>query len=218
MKYKAVIFDLDGTIVDTENIWKNATLSLIARKGFVLDTASKDELQQKLQGLAIHKSCSIIKNLIKSDESVEDLMSEKLKIANDLYKDGVKFIPGFLDFYTRIAKTALKYGIATNADDLTLRTTDEALHLRKFFGEHLYNISCVGNLCKPNPAIYLFVAGKLAVDPRDCIVIEDSAHGIAAAKDAGMTCIGINTAKDERQLVRADYIIQSYDEIDLATW
>jgi len=218
MKYKAVIFDLDGTIVDTEHIWRSATLTLIANKGFVLNADMRHELQQQLQGLAIHKSCKIIKDLTQTEDSVEDLMAEKVKIASSLYKGGVQFIPGFVEFHAKVQQTSLKYGVATNADDVTLKTTDEALQLRRFFGEHLYNISCVAHVCKPNPAIYLYVADKLGVHPRDCIAIEDSAHGIAAAKDAGMTCIGINTARDERQLVRADSIIQSYDEIDLQQW
>jgi beta-phosphoglucomutase-like phosphatase (HAD superfamily) len=79
----------------------------------------------------------------------------------------------------------------------------------------MYNISCVGNICKPRPDIYLHAAKKLGCAPAECIAIEDSAPGILAAKRAGMKCIGINTNRDITALKEADYIIESYSEVTL---
>ena len=94
-------------------------------------------------------------------------------------------------------------------------TTKKALPIEQLFGQHIYNITHVNNLGKPRPDIFLHAAKQLDIDPIACIVIEDSAHGIKAAKAAGMFCIGINTHGNPDQLKEADLIINGYHEIDL---
>lgn len=215
MNYKAIIFDMDGTIVDTDFIWDEATKRLIESKGVPFTPELEAELHVKIKGLATHRSCQLIKDITCIQDPVEDLIREKSRIASELYKGGIKFIPGFIEFHEKVLLKNLKTGVATNADDLTLKTTDDVLQLRRFFGEHLYNISCVGMVCKPDPALYMHAAEKLNVDPVDCIAIEDSPNGIRAAKLAGMKCIGINTGKNRAILHEADLIVEGYDEIDL---
>ncbi|MBP9765178.1 HAD family phosphatase, partial [Candidatus Babeliales bacterium] len=87
--------------------------------------------------------------------------------------------------------------------------------LDRFFKHHIYTIDRVNKQAKPKPDVYLFAAEQLGVQPDECIAIEDSAHGIAAAKAAKMFCIGINTGNDKHSLTQADLIIDSYNEIDL---
>jgi HAD superfamily hydrolase (TIGR01509 family) len=216
MKYKAIIFDMDGTIVDTEHIWASATKDLIASKGVLVTPELEQELSKKLRGLAMFKSCEIIKDMINVKDSVEDLISEKSRLACLMYKaNKLKFIEGFENFHNEITNLNLKTGIATNADDLTLELTKQALNLEKFFGNHIYNITHVGNKHKPNPDLYLHAAKQLNLKPSECLAIEDSHHGIKAAKNAGMFCIGINTAQNKDLLKESDLIIDKYSEIDL---
>lgn len=215
MEYKAIIFDMDGTIVDTEKIWAQANRILIERRGIIYTDDLRAELQPKIHGLATHKSCRIIKDIVGLEDPLDLLIQEKRAIAQSLYLDGVRFIEGFIDFHDHIEQHGLLHGIATNADDNTVHLTDKALDLKRFFGDHIYGISCVDFVCKPDPAIYLHAAEKLGVDPEYCIAIEDSAHGVAAAKQAGMYCIGINTAKSPEQLAKADVIFDAYQHIDV---
>lgn len=218
MNYRAIIFDMDGTIVDTNAIWDGATKQLIESKGVTLSPDLASELHNRIKGLAIHKSCQVIKEIAAIADPVEQLIQEKSKIALSLYKGGIRFIPGFIEFHANITAQQLKSGVATNADDTILKTTNEVLELHRFFGQHLYSISCVGNVCKPDPAIYEHAARQLEVDAKSCLVIEDSRHGIIAAKRAGMTCIGINTGQNREQLREADFIVEGYDEIDLKSF
>lgn len=216
MNYKAIIFDMDGTIIDTETIWAQAMQELIASRGITYQVGAECPLTRQVRGLALNESCQIIKDTFELKDSVKDLAQEKSKKAVQLYKTKVKFIDGFLDFHEQVIIRKLKNGIATNADDATVAITNEKLNLKKLFGDHIYGISKVNNICKPNPAIYLYAAMQLGIDPEDCIAIEDSEHGIRAAKSAGMFCIGINSSKNRNYIKESDFMIDTYNEIDLA--
>jgi len=116
-----------------------------------------------------------------------------------------------------VQKENLKVAIATNADDHTLEASMAKLKLDELFGEHIYNITHVNNKHKPAPDLYLHAAAQLGLDPKECIAIEDSFHGIRAAVTAGMFCVGINISKNIDYLRESHLIIEHYDEIILET-
>lgn len=215
MKYKAIIFDMDGTIIDTEDIWRQARHDLIEARGVTISDELAKELEHKTHGIALRQSCSYIKELANLTDDIDLLIQENSKRACDLYETKVRFINGFLDFHAKAQAHNLKIGLATNADDQTVHVTNKRLNLRKLFGEHIYNITHVNFVGKPHPAIYLHTARQLGLKPHECLVIEDSAGGIKAAKAAGMFCIGINSARKPELLAESDMIIDHYDQIDL---
>lgn len=213
--YKAIIFDMDGTIIDSNGVWDLAAHRLIMSKVNSLRQQDLDAVNKEIKGLALHASCAIIKNYWQIEDSVDLLIQEKTAHAVSLYKDGIKFIPGFKDFFKEVEKHDLKVAIATNAEDTTLEISTRTMELDNFFGEHIYNITHVNNIYKPFPDIYLHTAKMLGVPPEECIAIEDSTHGVNAAVAAGMFCIGINTNKDREALKNAHMIAENYYDIDL---
>jgi len=216
MKYKAIIFDMDGTIVSTESIWQKATENILDMYSSHLSQDEKNEIKIHLKGLALYESSKYIKKNSLLDVSVEEILQEKAKQAHDLYQtQGVTFIPHFSNFHVQVIEQGLKTAIATNATQDTVNRTLTMLPLLDYFAEHIYNIDMVNRVCKPNPDIFLHAAKKINIDPEYCIVIEDSAHGIAAAKAAGMYCVAINTGGDRHLLGQADEIIDCYSEINL---
>lgn len=215
MKYKAIIFDMDGTIIDTVPLWSQVNKRLMESKGITVTKELENELLKRIHGMALGKVCAVIKELVGLKDPLEQLIQEKVAIACALYKEGIQFIEGFEPFHKQVVISNLKSGIATNADDYTLAITKEMLGIERFFGEHIYNIAHVGHIPKPDPAIYLYTAKKLSVDPEFCIAIEDSPAGIRSAKSANMFCIGINTAGDRKHVQEAHLIVDKYEDIDL---
>ncbi len=216
MKFKAIIFDMDGTITNTEPLWHQATHTVIKNRGHSLTLEQQHDLNHRLTGLGLPNSCQIIKELIKSDDSIEVIMKEKAAIARKLYETGICFIDGFPEFIQKVVTHSLKVAVATNATIDTLEQTERSLHLSKYFGPHLYSFNHVNNIGKPNPALFIYAAQKLGVKPSECIVIEDSRHGVVAAKAAGMFCIGINTSRRPEQIKEADLVVENYNAIDLS--
>jgi len=213
MNYKAMIFDLDGTIVDTTEIWSQANKILIERRGIEFSKELHAELAPRIHGMAMHKVVSVIKDVVKLQEPIDELVKEKSNIAVTLYNEGIRYIEGFELFHGKIHGLNIKKAIATNADDRTIQATEAVLGLKKYFGEHIYGISAVDFVGKPEPAIYLHAAEKIGVDPKECIALEDSAVGIAAAQNAGIFCIGINTGKNRELIKNANLIVDYYHEI-----
>lgn len=213
---EAIIFDLDGTIVTTEAAWDHAARTFLARYGIY-----SDEFEQRIksyEGQLLGVTPKEWSNALKRMFSIsmhEDEMFDSIR--NELFTthvDKITFIDGFSAFIAKLQAKQFKRAIATNSDDESVNKIKSHVPLDYFFESHIYTISCVSNP-KPHPDLYLHAARLLGVHPSNCIVIEDSAVGIAAAKAAGMYCIGITSAGNPALLREADEIIDSYDEIVL---
>ena len=213
--YKAVIFDMDGTIVDTERVWGAATCKLLEEKRIPCTPELLQLIRTHIQGLDVVNSCRVIKEITGMTDDVKTLCEEKEALAHGLYEAGITYLEGFVEFHNKLRERGIKTAIATNARSLTIHLTQNALNIRHFFGEHVYGLDDVAGKGKPNPDIYLLAASKINVNPQLCVVVEDSAHGIAAGQAAGMFCIGINSSGNKAQTQHADLMIDGYVDINI---
>ncbi len=213
MKYTTVIFDLDGTILNTEPLWREATRLMLAKRNVQVTPQDQDQIDQRVRGLPLKECCTIIKEMHQLTDPVELIMQDEIDLVSVLYDTHLTFVPGFENCHARIEKVGMKTAIASNCTDSVIFKAARSLNLEQFFGSHIYGISHVNNIAKPQPDIFLHAARMLASEPEECIVIEDSRSGIQAAKAAGMKCIAINTGHMQHLLTQADVIVQTFDEL-----
>ncbi len=191
---------------------------MLARRGIRLSRTQQQTFQLKTAGLSLFQTCQLLKETAKLNDDLSQIIQEKYAICIYLFKQKkIKFMHVFVSFYKKVQTYKLKTALATNAEQVMLHNINDTLNLQKFFGKHMYSVSDVNNCGKPDPALYIHASRQLNVDSNDCIAIEDSAHGICAAKQAGIFCIGFNSAENRALLHEADYIVDTYDEIDLET-
>jgi HAD superfamily hydrolase (TIGR01509 family) len=211
MSIRALIFDLDGTILDTEILWQKAAAHILTVRGI----SPTDGFMQSVLGATAKQSCEISKKTYTLPETLETLMNEMFDQFLELYKQQPKFINGFQEFFKDVLVHNLPHAVATNTtqDILAQITTNPSL--QSLFGSHIYTPEAVANKGKPHPDIYLHTASQLGVLPEECLVIEDSVPGITAAKRAGMMCIRIDTHRTPGVLAGEDFVVESYAQIPL---
>jgi len=215
-KVKAVIFDMDGTILRTEGVWGKATTNILQQRGHSSFTEQQVTILRSLSGIGLTPAAELLKKEFALTCPI-DKIAEDIKIAAfRLFEENLQFIEGFEIFHKKLQDHFIPTSIATNADQSSLHLLNKKMNLERFFGKNLYCIEHVGNKAKPSPDVFLHAAKKLNVSPSECIVFEDSLFGFQAAQAAGMKCIAIKNSINKNSLNLVDDAIDSYHEAEKA--
>lgn len=201
-EFEAVIFDMDGVLIDSEPLWKIAMEEAFHSVGLMI--TKKDF--QKTVGLRIDQVVQFWfeergwKDL--SAKELEELIIEKMV---HLIRQNGDPLPGVIDTIAYLKAEGIKIGLATSSYNVLIDTVLEALDIRDAF--EIVNSAEDEDFGKPHPAVYLTVANKLKVEPRKCLVIEDSLNGIISGLAAQMKviCIPEKTHNPEPKLSVANY-------------
>ena len=204
---KAVFFDMDGTIAESERLVWKVTREFMAKRGIFLTP----EEEKMLYGLTWKE---FIRKILESRgkeyrQSIKDSVKEKYV---RLLKKEVTAAPNIYRLLGEV-KQNFRLGLATNS---RLREV-EIIFDRLCFHEY-FEIKLARNhikKVKPDPEIYLMGARLFNVEPSECVVFEDSIVGLRAAKSAGMKCIGYINTHTEEDLKNADLLINNYNEITI---
>lgn len=208
---KAVIFDLDGTLVDSMWMWKTIDVEYLSRFGL----ECPENLQKEIEGMSFSETAAYFKERFKLEVSLEEIKEAWIQMSLEKYQKEVTLKPGAGAFLDYIKEHGMSAGIATSNGKAMVDAVLDALNIRRYF--QVVATACEVAAGKPAPDIYLNVAGRLKVRPDECVVFEDIPAGIRAGKRAGMTVFAVEDAfsldmKEEKEQL-ADYYIRDYYEL-----
>lgn len=208
---EAVIFDMDGTLIDSMWLWKAIDIDYLKKHGHDLP----DDLQKSIEGMSFTETAVYFKDRFHLKDDVETIKEEWNLMAGDYYKDKVTLKDHAGLLLDCLKSRGIKTGIGTSNSSQMVQVILDKFSL----GNHIdtFSTSCEVAAGKPNPDVFLSVAKKLGVAPENCLVFEDVPMGIMAAKNAGMKCCAVYDASsmhmDEEKKALADYYIHSYEEV-----
>ncbi|MCL4254924.1 MAG: HAD family phosphatase, partial [Anaerolineae bacterium] len=182
MKFDAIIFDMDGLLVDSEIVWYKAEDEMITDRGFVYS----EEVRDSIVGMRVDQFLAKLKDVYNLPETVAELVAELEGRMLKLIPEMVKPNPGAKEIIQYVIDNNIPHAIASNSSINIINVTLEAQGWSDIF-----KVRCTGDdeiSGKPDPYVYLRAAERLGVDPKRCLTLEDSPNGSKAAVAAGMTC------------------------------
>lgn len=208
-KKYAVLFDMDGVLVDSEPVIAAAAILGLKEYGVTAD------LEDFVPFVGMGEDRYIGGVAEKYGVKYELIMKKRVyEIYQEIVDKNLKVYDGTLDLLKKLSAGSWQFALASSADrikvDANLRVAgiDPLCFMVITSGEDVLNK-------KPSPDIYLKTAQRMQYNPSDCIVIEDAISGVKAAKTAGMQCIAVTTSFDATKLVEAgaDYVCDDISEV-----
>ena len=206
--FEAVIFDLDGSLVDSMWMWKAIDIEYL--KGFGIE-APKD-LQKEIGGRSFVETAIYFKERFSLPDTIEKIGDDWNRMAFDKYTHEVPLKDGAFDFLSLCEEKGIKLGIASSNSTELIEQVLTSHDIREKFQSIKSGTEV--HKGKPAPDIYLLVAKELGVDPKKCLVFEDLVDGIKAARNAGMTVIAVSDDysrhSDDLKKQLSDLYIENY--------
>ncbi len=209
---KAVIFDMDGSLVDSMWIWPEVDRIYMEK----YDLIPPETFHKDIEGMSYTETAQYFVDTFQTPgQTLERVMQEWRDMTVELYATKVFPKPGAMAFLNEMKRRGILLGIATSNDR---QIADAALNARGL-GDYFDSIrtSCEVAAGKPAPDVYLKVAEDLGVNPKECLVFEDVPNGILAGKNAGMEVCAVYddfSEKDDREKrLLADYYIRDFFEM-----
>lgn len=208
---KGVIFDLDGTLVDSMSVWKEIDVIFLAQHGF---DVPKD-LHSAIEGMSFTETAEYFKKRFCLSQSVDEIKDCWNQMAYEKYCNEIKLKPGVAEFLSYIRKLGCKIAIASSNSRTLIQAVLEFHKIASYFDAIV--TSCDVQAGKPAPDVYLKAAELLQLDPKMCIVFEDIPAGIMAGKAAGMKVFAVEDEFSEplreKKLELSDGWVSDYNEL-----
>lgn len=186
-QFKAVIFDMDGTLVNNMNFHQQAWIDFLKTYNVSI---TEEEFHEKNHGTITEVVPRFFSKKLSFEEIIR-LGQEKEQLYRDLYRPYLKPIDGLLDFLAKLKKANTRIGLATAGDIPNIDFTIDGLGIRHYFSAITGSEEVKRG--KPDPEVYLLTASKMNIDPANCLVVEDTISGIKAGLAAGMQVMAVTT-------------------------
>jgi len=207
MAIKAVAFDMDGLIFDTEDVYWKAAVALLGRRGEVYT----DELNNATMGRPPRATFELFKETFGFPESWEELQTESEDLFLEFLDDGFSTMPGLYELLTHLEQQNIPKGICTSS---AVRVASEVLR-RKDLAKRFDFVLTAEDIThgKPDPEIYLKAAARFGISPSEMLVLEDSTAGCQAALNAGAFGIAVRAKHNAHcSFAEAQGVVSSLDD------
>jgi HAD superfamily hydrolase (TIGR01509 family) len=188
---KAVIFDLDGTVIDSEDNYHEADRLLLAHYGIEFTKAMK----AGYIGMGNYSMMEQIKQTYNLPDTIEEMTAVKNSIYLELALKHTRIFQSMFKLIKKLHNMKMPMALATGSSPEVVKKLVALLDLRRYFQVCL-SADDVGK-SKPEPELFLETAKRLGIDPYNCLVIEDSKFGVEAAGRANMRCIAIPSVVEQ---------------------
>ena len=207
---EAVIFDLDGTLVDNNAYHIEAWKAFYDKIGMPF---SLEEYTQNINGRINRDIFNYVFNTTLTPEKIEEYSNEKEALYRELYAEHIKPINGLINFLKELEEAKIPKAIATSGLIPNINFMFEHVPIKNYF----FSVIDAEQIThgKPHPEIFLKAAIAANAVPSNCVAFEDSVAGIQSAKAAGMKVIALTTTHTAEDLKEANLIIKDYTEISL---
>lgn len=182
---KAIIFDLDGTLVDSMKYWRSVSRNFMKTKGIDIE----DAVQHKMTTMNLDASLKYLKDYYKLEESFEELMRDFSRTVEDFYRNKVETKEGCLEILKYFKDQGMKVVIGTSTAAHFANIVIEKYGIDKFI-DGLYTADSVGHL-KAEEKFYTSIVEELGERPEDVFLVDDSYLALRTGKKAGLEVIGI---------------------------
>jgi len=207
---KAILFDMDGVIVDTEPLHCKAYYQMFD----AVNIDVSDELYASFTGQSTISICRKLCSHFNLSEPPETLVALKRKFFKSIFETDkdLHLIEGVLDIIKDYHNNGMTLVLASSASMTTINNVFDRFDLNQYFTAKLSGADLKAS--KPHPEIFIKAAEASGYQKSECIVIEDSTNGITAAKAAGIYCVGFKSPHSKNQdYSKADLLIDSFNEI-----
>jgi HAD superfamily hydrolase (TIGR01509 family) len=209
LNVEAVVFDLDGVLVQTEELWDEVRERFARERGGRYDA----EAQRAMMGMSSLEWSRFMNEELGVSEPPDRISAEVVRRMEARYRERLPLIEGAQEAVQRLA-ALWPLGLASSSNRPLIDAVLELSGLAQFFQATISSEEVAGG--KPAPDVYLEAAARLGVDPVRCAAVEDSHSGIRSARAAGMRVVAIPNASfppDEEALAEADVVLASLAEL-----
>ncbi len=203
----AILFDMDGVIVDSNPAHKIALQQFTSQRGYQLD---EQQLREKIYGRTNKEWITNLFGVLPTD-TLQQYAQEKEAMYREIFKDDIQPVKGLVAFLDMLEANNVAKAIGTSAPRVNVDFSLSSTNLEKYFSVILDDTFVTHG--KPDPEIYIKCAAAVGLPSAQCIVIEDSLSGVTAGKRAGSKVIGITTTHTKEELSEADLIITDFDDL-----
>jgi HAD superfamily hydrolase (TIGR01509 family) len=205
----AVVFDMDGVIVDSEHVWNETREGLARERGGRWHAGA----QRDMMGMSSLEWSRYMHDVIGLSEPPDEISAEVVRRLEAVYRERLPLVDGAVEAVRRLA-AEWPLGLASSSNRELIDLVLELAGLSDAFRATVSSEEVPRG--KPAPDVYLEVAGRLGVEATQCAAVEDSHNGILSAKAAGMRVVAFPNPRyppDEQALAEADVVIRSLDEL-----